>query len=545
MLLAWVCNAFFDSFGDDNFWAQSQVTGTQAKEYFTNEIIGMSTLGDDLRPTRIVPANVGYSFLTWSIIYLCVAFGLKATGRITYFTAGFPVILLFVFLGRALSLPGSDAGVEEYIRDSNWGVFSEKPDVWAKATSQVFFSLSVTFGIMTAYGSHCKRSEPAFLNSCVVAISDGLFSFVAGFAVFATLGHLAFLEDLEEISDLEISGFGLVFGSWPVTLGTLPGGEHWIRLLFVMLFLLGIDSAFSFLEGFLTVLEDTKAFHSVSRKKASFALAFVAFLLSLIYATDAGLIFLDTIDYYINFVMLLVGGFECFTAGWMYGIEEQIENLGLTIVLAHVNTFFGSVILACCLWFGLSNAEDALWAGFVGLVLFYAIGMAFVAFQMKQKMEANPGRWTWTSMTYELMFKNIADLRSDLSGVVGYLPFAWTLLIKFFIPPVILILFGLACDAENADGTKVFGHYSGYVFSPYQILGILCVVFAGFLFLSSLVAPNLYSALQRPEAEKLKKSSSVHVEPVKPDKNSGETSQTEEPELAQVDIGESAHTETA
>lgn len=52
----------------------------------------------------------------------------------------------------------------------------------------------------------------------VVAISDGLFSFVAGFAVFATLGHLAFLEDLEEISDLEISGFGLVFGSWPVTL---------------------------------------------------------------------------------------------------------------------------------------------------------------------------------------------------------------------------------------------------------------------------------------------------------------------------------------
>jgi hypothetical protein len=39
---------------------------------------------------------------------------------------------LFVFLGRALSLPGSDAGVEEYIRDSNWGVFSEKPDVWAK-----------------------------------------------------------------------------------------------------------------------------------------------------------------------------------------------------------------------------------------------------------------------------------------------------------------------------------------------------------------------------------------------------------------------------
>jgi SNF family Na+-dependent transporter len=241
------------------------------------------------------------------------------------------------------------------------------------------------------------------VNSCVVAISNCLFSFVAGFAVFATLGHLAFIENLESISQLEYSSFGLVFGSWPVTLvskvllceskgstvsvltkltttsqGTLPGGEHWIRLLFVMLFLLGIDSAFSFMEGFLTVLGDTKAFQNVNRKLTSFVLAMGAFLLSLIYATDAGLIFLDTIDYYINFVMLLVGGFECFSAGWVYRIEDQIESLGTSIVLAHIGAFFGAVILACCLWFGLSNADDALWAGFVGLVCFYVIGMVFV-----------------------------------------------------------------------------------------------------------------------------------------------------------------------
>ena len=218
MLLSWVCNAFFDTFGETNFWAQEQVTGSEAKAYFYNEIIGMSTLGDDLRPTRLVGKNVGYSFLTWSIIYLCVAFGLRVTGRITYFTMGLPIVLLFVFLGRALSLPGSHEGVELYIHDSNWEVFSTKPDVWSKATSQVFFSLGITFGIMTAYGSHCKRSEPVFMNSIVIALSDGLFSFVAGFAVFATLGHLAFIENLESIEQLEYASFGLVFGSWPVTL---------------------------------------------------------------------------------------------------------------------------------------------------------------------------------------------------------------------------------------------------------------------------------------------------------------------------------------
>jgi hypothetical protein len=30
-------------------------------------------------------------------------------------------------------------------------------------------------------------------------------------------------------SNREYSGFGLVFGTWPVALGTLPGGIHWIR----------------------------------------------------------------------------------------------------------------------------------------------------------------------------------------------------------------------------------------------------------------------------------------------------------------------------
>jgi hypothetical protein len=131
---------------------------------------------------------------------------------------------------------------------------------------------------------------------------------------------------------------------------------------------------------------------------------------------------------------------------------------------------------------------------------------------MNQRMKAYPGRWTWKSMTYELMFKNIADLQSDLSAVVGYLPFSWALLVKFFIPPVVLILFGLACDAENPNGTKVFGHYEGYVFSPYQILGILCVVFTGFLFLSSLVVPEMYTFLEKPAGEK---PCAIHAEPQK------------------------------
>jgi SNF family Na+-dependent transporter len=116
--------------------------------------------------------------------------------------------LLFVFLGKGLSLPGSEDGIEAYIGVWDMSVLTEQGEVWSVAASQIFFSLSVTFGILTAYGSHCKRDEPVVLNSCVIAASDTMFSFISGFAVFAALGHLAYLEGVP-VTDLPYAGFGL------------------------------------------------------------------------------------------------------------------------------------------------------------------------------------------------------------------------------------------------------------------------------------------------------------------------------------------------
>lgn len=134
-----------------------------------------------------------------------------------------------------------------YIGVWDLSVLRKEREVWSVACSQVFFSISLTFGLLTSFGSHCKRDEPVFLNSCVVIGLNSMYSFVTGFAVFCALGHLAHLEGVS-ISDLPYSGFSLVFGTWPVVLGTLPGGIHWVRLLFFNLFLLGIDSAFAFTE---------------------------------------------------------------------------------------------------------------------------------------------------------------------------------------------------------------------------------------------------------------------------------------------------------
>jgi solute carrier family 6 GABA transporter-like protein 1 len=256
VLIAWVLNAFFDSFSADSPWANPELTGGEAVGHFFNEIIGMKTLDDSNQPTRLIGKNVGYAFLTWLIVFLCTAWGVKWTGRIAYFSMGLPIVLLFVFLGKALTLEGAADGVKEYIGIWDMSVLSTQGEVWSIACSQIFFSIGLTFGILTAFGSHCPRDEPAVANATVVSLSNSMFSFIAGFAVFAALGHLAFLEG-KGVKELDYGGFSLVFGTWPVVFNRLPGGIHWVRLIFFNLFLLGIDSAFAFLEAFITVMHDT------------------------------------------------------------------------------------------------------------------------------------------------------------------------------------------------------------------------------------------------------------------------------------------------
>ena len=73
---------------------------------------------------------------------------------------GFPILLLLIFLFKGISLEGSGDGIKAYIGEWKMDVLKDKPDCWSKAVSQIFFSLSVTFGVMTAYASH----EPAIFK---------------------------------------------------------------------------------------------------------------------------------------------------------------------------------------------------------------------------------------------------------------------------------------------------------------------------------------------------------------------------------------------
>jgi len=482
-LIAWTANAFFSSFSDfDQNYRNS--TGDAAYGYWMNDIIGMSTLDSaNYYPTRVMWANFGCLVLVYATILACTAFGMGTTGKITYFTMGFPILLLFIFLIRALTLEGAGAGIKAYIGMWDMSVLSSKREVWSRAVSQIFFSIGVTFGVFTAFGSGCPKDAPVVANSFIIALSNSLFSIISGFAIYAVIGNLAVITggDLGPvpIASVTKAGPGLVFGTYPVALAQLDGGEHWVRLFFIFLFLLGIDSGFALFESFTVVLYDTVLGDKYSKRTIQMACAGIGILVGLIFVTDAGFIWLDVVDWYINFILLLVGFLEVFGAGWIFGIEDQISEIGSAPVISYMCTEFGSVIIACIIWFGVGSVGY----GFLGLAVSFFIGMGVVYKLCQTAAVANSKDLNDVIKT--LMMGNVLVLRERLSTNTSTLPLIWAITIKHVIPPILLV-----CFANLCAGGKFF-KYEGYV-TAYQVLGLLIVLGTMALFLIGVFLPQVY-----------------------------------------------------
>ena len=118
---------------------------------------------------------------------------------------------------------------------------------------------------------------------------------------------------------------------------------------------------------------------------------------------------------------------------------------------------FIPVFVACGIWFGVDRDDGGVWGGFVALLGGYAVGMVMTMLVLQDKMLSEPDRWTWKSIFWELSFKNIYSLTERIEPVVGHIPFVWCVLVKQFIPPILLILFVNLARSQNSDGEPQFG----------------------------------------------------------------------------------------
>ena len=290
--------------------------GDSAQNFFFKNFLGLSAGHKYIGGIRL-PIFLGL-IVTWFCIFLCIIKGAKSVGKVVMITVPLPVICLGILVIRGLTLPGAMGGLKFYLTP-NFKILL-RPSVWLAAYSQVFFSLSLGFGVLIAYASYLPKKSDIVNNAFITSLADAGISFFAGFAVFSTLGYLAQSIGVG-VKEVVTSGPGLAFVTYPTIIRLLPFGASFFGVLFfIMLLTLGIDSAFSLVEAVVAGGIDK---WGISRKKANILVCIMAFLSGLIFTTQAGLYWIDVVDHFItNFGLVMIGLAECIIIGYVLGAEK-------------------------------------------------------------------------------------------------------------------------------------------------------------------------------------------------------------------------------
>ena len=161
---------------------------------------------------------------------------------------------------NGLTLENADEGIRMYLKGyvnnvaPDWGAKLSDTNMWADACGQIFFSLGVCMGTTTSYASFNPVDKPIIGDGVKIAFFNSCVSFIAGFAVFSTVGYLIGMDS--PVSD-KVSSIGLAFVAYPAAIETMSYANAWSIILGFTLFSLGIDTSFSPLEATATVLVDS------------------------------------------------------------------------------------------------------------------------------------------------------------------------------------------------------------------------------------------------------------------------------------------------
>ena len=321
-ILAYCFSFMGDSFiaifnGNQLPWAGEGIEGVRNATKFFEDY---RKVGSMVGPFR---SEVLYMLiLAWVLMYFCIFRGVKLVGKIVWLTVPLPWIMLVILAVRGLTLEGSMKGLTFYL-DPDWTQLA-KPTTWRFAFGQVFFSLSLAFGVMLTYASFLHRKSDINNNAAIIGIADFATSFIAGIAIFATIGGMAHVTSQAgqpvPVNEVVDAGPGLVFVAFPYALAQLPGAAWWSLIFFFMLVTLGIDSAFSITESVLAGIVDKTGWR---RSIVLPIMSIVGIGTGLMYVTIDGLSFLGTVDGFVNgtWGIAFIGLIECVALGWFSRLD--------------------------------------------------------------------------------------------------------------------------------------------------------------------------------------------------------------------------------
>ena len=243
--------------------------------------------------------------LVWVITLVVIGLGVKrGISRANVVMIPLLLVMFLILVVRAVTLPGAVDGLNAFFTP-NWASLAD-PAVWAAAYGQIFFSLSVGFGIMITYSSYLRRRTNLTGSGLVVGFANSSFELLAGIGVFAVLGFMA-MSSGSEINDVAAGGIGLAFIAFPSIVSSTSAGPLIGALFFASLVFAGFTSMISIVEVVTSAIQDKLG---LSRVASTLVVGLpMAIASMLLLSTTTGLYFLDITDEFVNKFGILLGAF--------------------------------------------------------------------------------------------------------------------------------------------------------------------------------------------------------------------------------------------
>jgi len=264
----------------------------------------------------------------WAIVSLSLIKGVQSSGKVVYFTALFPYLVLVILLVRGVTLDGAYEGIIFYIYPTAEKLAKlQHIDVWSAAATQIFYSLGTSFGGLLTMASYNRFNNNCFRDSILIAFINCSTSLFAGFVIFSIIGFMAKQADLP-IEDVIKGGPGLVFIAYPEAVTQMPLPQLWSFLFFSMVITLGLDSQFTLTETITTCIMDQYPTLRQHKGKVAIFTGIAGFLLGLTMCTRGGIFMFELVNWYsAGFGLMLCGIMEVLITAYVYGHKNYFLNI--------------------------------------------------------------------------------------------------------------------------------------------------------------------------------------------------------------------------
>ncbi|MFE6306353.1 sodium-dependent transporter [Nocardiopsis sp. NPDC057823] len=269
--------------------------GEDPNAFFFGDYLQMSEAPGGI--TGYVPAVAWPLIAVWIVVLAILALGVRnGIEKANKVFIPLLVVLFLILVIQALTLDGATTGLDALFTP-DWSAMADG-SVWVAAYGQIFFSLSIGFGIMVTYASYLKRKADLTGSAMVAGFANSSFELLAGIGVFAALGFMATAAGTA-VDEVATSGIGLAFIAFPQIISTLPfGGSLFGVLFFASLVIAGLTSLISIVEVVVSAVQDRVG---LGRLQAVLIVGGLIALVSiLIFPTHQGLHYLDVFDHFIN-----------------------------------------------------------------------------------------------------------------------------------------------------------------------------------------------------------------------------------------------------